>query len=401
MAMLLAGIAMTLTAFSYGRMAALYPSAGSAYTFVGRGLNDHLGFMAGWAMSMQYLLVPMVSIIQATLAIERLFPRVPYAIWAAFFAGLVTVLNLRGIRTAAKTNDLLIGLMFVLIGVFVVLGIRYLVRLQGWSGLISIKPFYDPHTFRVGGILTASSFVAVSYFGFEGVTTLAEDARNPRRDVLLGTILACLLTGLLDCAQVYLAQQIWPVYESYPDLETGFMDVTRRVGGTMLFHATGTTVILGMLACALSGQAAAARLLFGMGRENVLPRKVFAYLDPLKANPTYNILLVGLLAFVGSVLSGLEHATEVLNFGALLAFMGVNLATLRQCYFSRPLKPQRRLLKDALVPALGFLSCLGIVLSLPHLAKVIGGVWFLTGVAYDAVNTRGFRNRPVPINFGD
>jgi amino acid transporter len=184
-------------------------------------------------------------------------------------------------------------------------------------------------------------------------------------------------------------------------LETGFMDVTRRVGGSILFHTTGTTVILGMLACALSGQAAAARLLFGMGRENVLPRKIFAYLDPLKANPTYNVLLVGLLAFVGSLLFGLEHATEVLNFGALLAFMGVNLAALRQCYFSRPLTTQRRLLRDALVPALGFLSCFGIVLSLPHVAKMIGGAWFLTGVAYDALNTRGFRNRPVPIDFGN
>jgi amino acid transporter len=266
---------------------------------------------------------------------------------------------------------------------------------------MSIKPFYDPHTFRARHIVTASSFVALSYFGFEGVTTLAEDARNPKRDVLLGTILACLLTGLLDCAQVYLAQLVWPAYGSYPNLETGFMDVTQRVGGSMLFHATGVTVIFGMLACALSGQAAAARLLFGMGRENVIPRKVFSYLDPARVNPTYNIVLVGLLAFVGSILFGLEGATEVLNFGALLAFMGVNLATLRQYYFSTYLRRRRRLLGDGLMPALGFLSCLGIVLSLPHLAKMIGGAWFLTGVAYDAVNTRGFRHRPVPIDFGE
>jgi amino acid transporter len=400
-AMLVAGIAMTLTAFSYGRMAALFPSAGSAYTFVGRGLNDHLGFMAGWAMSMQYLLVPMLCIIQATLAIERLFPKVPYAVWAAFFAGLITFLNLRGIRTAARTNKLLVWIMFVVVGAFMVLGLRYLLRFQGWSGLISVKPFYDPLTFHPGDIMTASSFVALSYFGFEGVTTLAEDAQNPRRNVFLGTVLACLFTGVLSCLEVYLAQQVWPSYKSYPRLETGFMDVTRLVGGSVLFQATGAVVILGMLGCALSGQAAAARLLFGMGRESVLPRKIFAYLDPVKANPTCNIVVVGLLAFVGSILFGLEHAAEVLNFGALLAFMGVNLAALRQYYFSRRLRAQRRLFRDALVPALGFSSCLVILLSLPRLAKLVGGAWFLTGVAYDAVNTRGFRSRPVAIDFGD
>jgi len=138
-----------------------------------------------------------------------------------------------------------------------------------------------------------------------------------------------------------------------------------------------------------------------MGREDVLPRKIFAYLDPGRANPTYNILILGLLAFVGPILFGLEHAAEVLNFGALLAFMGVNLAALRQCYFSRRVRAERRLIRNALAPALGFFSCLGILLSLPHLAKIVGGAWFLIGVAYDAVNSRGFRSRPMPIDFGD
>ena len=141
---LLAGVAMLLTAVSYGRMASLYPSAGSAYAYVGRGLNAHLGFLAGWAMSIDYIVIPMIAVIQATLAVVRLVPSVPYAVWAGLFVAFMTGLNLRGIRTTAKTNGVLLVCMFVVIGFFIALAVRYLFLFHGWHGLLSVQPFYDP-----------------------------------------------------------------------------------------------------------------------------------------------------------------------------------------------------------------------------------------------------------------
>lgn len=136
-------------------------------------------------------------------------------------------------------------------------------------------------------------------------------------------------------------------------------------------------------------------MLFGFGRDNVLPRRLFAYLDPKRSSPTFNIWLVGLLALVGSFVLSYEVAAEVLNFGAFLGFMGVNLAVIRQYYIVG--KPGRKkwLLTDAIVPGLGFLFCLVIWWGLQRPAKIAGGMWFLAGLVYDAIRTRGFRLRPV------
>lgn len=395
--LLLAGIAMMLTAFSYGRMANLYPSAGSAYVYVGRGLNPHLGFLAGWAMTLDYLVLPIVAIVQASLAIQRLVPSVPYAAWVTLFALLITALNLRGIRTTAHANTALLVGMFVVIGAFLVLAVRYLFDLYGVHGFLSVQPFYHSSTFDFRSIATATSFAALTYIGFDGVTTLAEDVENPRRNVLLATVSVCLFTTVFSCVLVYLAQLIWPDYRTFGNVETAFMDVTRRVGGRALFHGMGIVVILSSVGGGLAGQVAAARVLFAMGRDNVLPRKVFAYLDPATNNPTINIVLVSLVAWAGSLLLSLEHAGELLNFGAFLAFMGVNLAAIRQYYFLQD-RNRRQILADAVVPALGFLFCLGIWLSLPVLAKLVGGAWFLVGVGYHGVRSHGFRVQPVLID---
>jgi len=395
---LISGIAMMLTAFSYGRMAALYPSAGSAYTYVGRGLNPHLGFLAGWAMSLDYLLFPIVAIIQAALTIQRLLPAIPYWGWVAIFAILLTGTNLKGIRATARTNIILLITMSVVIAAFLVLAITYLLHRHGLSSLFAVRPFYEGHTFNVRAIATATSFSALTYIGFDGVTTLAEDVENPRRNVLLATVLVCAFTTLFSCLLVYLAQLVWPDYHTFPSIETAFMDVTRRVGGARLFQGMGIVILLGSLGSGLSGQAAAARLLFGMGRDNVLPRRLFGYLDPATNNPAVNIALVGLVALIGALTLGLEHAGELLNFGAFLSFMGVNIAAIRQYYF-RGQGGNRNALRDLAVPLVGLLFCLGMWLGLPALAKTVGISWFAIGVLYDAWRTKGFRKSPATIDF--
>ena len=154
---LLAMVAMMITAFSYGRMAALYPAAGSAYTYVGRGLSPHLGFLAGWAMFLDYLLQPILNAVWVAVAVHRLVPQVPYAVGALLFVGLVVGLNLVGIRATARANRVLLGFMFVVIGAFIVLAVRYTYGLGGWGGIFSTEPFYNPKTFSFPVIGAATS----------------------------------------------------------------------------------------------------------------------------------------------------------------------------------------------------------------------------------------------------
>jgi amino acid transporter len=444
----IAMVAMMITAFSYGRMAAVYPAAGSAYTYVGRGLNPHLGFLAGWAMILDYLLQPLINTVWISTALhERYMPRVPYVVWAALIVSIVTLLNLRGIKSSARANKVLLFFMFIVVGLFVGLAVYFLLHGQGPAGLLSTKPFYDPAHFDRQRIWMATSFAALTYIGFDGVTTLSEDVENPKRNVLLAVVLTCLFAGLFSGLESYLGARVWPNWQTFPNLETAFMDICRRVGGPFLFHAMGAIIIVAAFGSALTGGLGAARLLFGMGRDNVLPRKFFGYLSPSSNTPSYNLLLIGLLAFGGAV--GLnyignayEHAAELLNFGAFLAFMGVNMATFWQftavrdsgqkwwllagllvCFavywwpFPSSMRVgvivlyilgvvylsvnRRRLLADTLLPLGGFVFCFLIWLNLNHVAKTVGFIWFVIGVMYVAVKTRGFRAAPVMIDFSD
>lgn len=315
------------------------------------------------------------------------------------FVGIMTVLNLRGIRATARANIALLVVTCTVIGVFMILAARYLFGLEGWAGVFSIQPFYDPQTFNPRVIWTATSYAALTYIGFDGVTTLAEEVENPKRNVMLATVLVCLFTGIVGGLEVYLGQRVWPDFRSFPNAETAFMDVARRVGGPVLFQALGVVLILATVGAGLTGQVGAARLLFGMGRDNVLPRKSFAYLDPKRNTPTLNIWLIGILAYIGTLFISYEQAGEILNFGAFLAFMGVNLATFSQFAIAQQAGHKRRWFADVVMPLLGFAFCLWIWLGLRLPAKIVGGAWLVGGLIYGAIRTRGFRERPLMIDF--
>jgi amino acid transporter len=408
---LIAMFAMLITAVSYGRMAALYPAAGSAYTYVGRGLNPHLGFLAGWAMILDYVLQPVINTVWIATALHERhrdyhIPQIPFVVWAALIVGIVTYLNLRGIKTSAVANKILLFFMFIVVGFFFVLASRFLFHSQGWGGVISIQPIYDPKTFRWPIIWSATSFAALTYIGFDGVTTLSEEVENPKRNVLLATVLTCVFAGVFSALEVYLGARVWPDWHTFPNLETAFMDICRHVGGLLLFHGMGAILILAAFGSALTGGLGAARLLYGMGRDNVLPRGIFGHLSPKTSTPSYSIMLIGLVAFGGAV--GLnytghayQHAGETLNFGAFLAFMGVNFATFWQfTVLGRPGRESRTFV-DAVLPLFGFAFCAVIWWKLHLISKVVGGIWFAIGVGYVGIKTRGFREKPMMIDFTD
>jgi putrescine importer len=397
---LIAMAAMMITAVSYGRMAALYPSAGSAYTYVGRGLNPHLGFLAGWAMLLDYLIIPVVNVIYGALSAERLVPAIPYWGWALIIGLGMTLLNVRGIRATARANQVLMAAMVVVAVAFVVAAVRYLFQTAGWSGLVSLAPFYDPATFNFRDVCTATSFAAAAYVGFDGITTLSEDAINPKRTVPLATVLVCLVTGLTAILLAYLAQRVAPDSDRFTNVETMFMDIAHMVGGSWLLVAIAVVMAVTCFGSGLTSQVGAARLLYGMGRDNVLPRAVFGRLDRHNS-PALNIWLIGAAALAGAFLLNYERATELINFGAFLAFMGVNAAAIRVYWFNPPPDYRRQWLTDLAVPALAFLFCFWIWWSLPKPAQIVGGIWFVLGVLYAAIRTRGFRRRPATIDFSE
>ena len=398
--LLAAMIAMTATAVSFGRMATVYPSAGSVYTYVSRGFNAQIGFVVGWAMFLEYLFQPLQNSLYAALTVQRLLPHVPFALLSAGAVGFMTLLCWFGIRTTARANQILLAFMSIVMIAFIFEALWYIFTHQQWHGLISAQPFYDPKTFSVRAIAAGTALAATTYIGFDGVSILAEEVENPRRNVLLASVLVCVFTGLFAAFQVYLAQRIWPDFRTLANPETAFMDVARVAGGYHLFVGFAIVLLVSSLACGLAGLLGAVRLLYGMGRDNILPRKIFGHLNAERGSPSYNVIIAGALAYLGTLTMGWERSVEILNFGALMAFMAVNLAAIRYFGFSPEMKNKRKLFLDVIVPALGFLFCLVIFLGLQNSTLAAGAIWVGVGALYVLLKTKAL-GQPVAIDFSE
>ena len=397
--LLLAMVAMSVTAVSFGRMASVYPSAGSVYTYISRGLNPNLGFIVGWAMFLEYLFQPIQNALYAVLTVQRLMPRVPFPALAAIAIGLITIVTVQGIKFTARTDEALLGFMVLVTLVFLVEAFRYIVLHDHFSGLFSMRPVYNPETWSIRAVAAGTGLAALVFIGFDGVSILAEEVENPKRNVLLATVLVVIFTGLFSGLQVYLAQRVLPDYSTLQNPETAFMDVAKVASGQLLFTAYGVMLLISSIACGLAGHVGAARLLYSMGRDDVLPKKVFGHLSVKKGNPNYNIWIVGGLAYVGVLTIPWEHAAEIVTFGALLAFMGVNISALRHFWFSREAVGHRNFFVDAFVPGFGFVFCALLLISLQTWTKYAGLAWLSAGFLYNAYKTRGFTRRPQLIDF--
>jgi putrescine importer len=395
---LIAMVGMLFTAISYGRMARVYPSAGSAFTYVGQEINPVLGYVTGWSMVMDYMLNPMICIVWCSQQAHVFAPVVPYWGWAVFIAIVLTFLNIQGVKTSARVNAGLAAAMGAVIVVFFVAAARYVFGTPHAGAGFFTRPFYDPQTFDFRAVLGGTSIAVLTYIGFDGISTLSEEAENPRRNILLATVFTCLVIGILSAVEVYAAQLIWPASQPFPNEDTAFVAVAQRAWPP-LFAVVGFTLLVANFGSGLGAQIGAARLLFGMGRSNALPKSFFGAVDPRHRIPRNNVIFVGacaltaaLLVSVGMFSYGL--GAEMLNFGALLAFMGVNAAAIVHYY----VRNNERNLLDLLPPLAGFLICLVLWLGLSRPAKIAGVIWMAAGIAFGAWKTHGFRRSLIDFN---
>ncbi|MGH9500322.1 MAG: APC family permease [Terriglobales bacterium] len=394
---LIAMVAMLFTAISYGRMARAYPSAGSAFTYVGQEINPALGYVTGWSMVMDYMLNPMICIIWISQQAHVFAPGISYGVWATFFALVFTALNVQGVKTSARVNTALAVGMGVVIAIFFVAAARYIFGGPHAAGYFT-RPFYDPQTWNTKTVLGGTSVAVLTYIGFDGISTLSEEAENPRRNILLATVLVCVVIGILSALQVYAAQLIWPASEAYPNVDTAFTFVAGRAWAP-LFAIVGFTLVVANFGSGMGAQLGAARLLYGMGRSSALPKSFFGAVDPKRHVPRNNVLFVGALALAGAFVlpaiagaaTGYELGANLLNFGALIAFMGVNLAAFVRYY----LHEKDKKLSNLLPPLFGFVICFALWINLSPKALVFGALWMAAGIAFGAWKTRGFRGNLV------
>ncbi len=418
--LLIAMVAMLFTAFSYGRMARAYPSAGSAFTYVGKEINPAIGYVTGWSMVMDYMLNPMICIIWCSQQAHVFAPVIPYAIWAIFFGAVFTGLNIQGIKTSARVNTLLAAGMGAVVAVFFVAAARYISGNPHDGRAFFTRPFYDPQMWDLRAVLGATSVAVLSYIGFDGISTLSEEAENPRRNILLATVLTCFVIGILSAIEVYAAQLIWPASQPFPNSDTAYTYVAGRAWGP-LFAVVGFTLLIANFGSGMGAQIGAARLLYGMGRSKALPESFFGVVDSRRRVPRNNVIFVGLIALGGAFVLSYGLGAEMLNFGALIAFMGVNMAAFIRYHVRESggnafmplfitglvivlvLLPYQSLILWGIAgvgllvlavwtpPLAGFTICFFLWKNLSWKAWIVGGIWMIVGIAFGAIKTRGFR----------
>ena len=367
-AYLVATMAMLLTALSYAGLARWYPEAGSVHTYASRVLHAHVGFLAGWAIALDYVMIPVVNVMIAGIFGAQLVPAIPPSIWMGTWLVVVTALNALGVETTDRSARVVLAIEIVALLVFVAVAV--------WLGH---GPLLNADAAGWSPVFAASSIVAISFLGFDAVTTLAEEAVEPQRTVPRAVILTCLAAGALFIAVSASAYRAYPVW-TFADVDAAGFTAAAAIGGVGLASLVAVGELVGSFASALAGQAGAARLLFGISRATGLGHGVLDRVHAVRQVPTGAVgalAAAGLLAFV----LGLEQVVSLINFGALSGFLVVHAAAMKEGLHRHPQRTPWIWLRHVVVPLVGAAFVATLLVNLSRLALTVGGTWLVAGIA--------------------
>lgn len=388
-------IAMLFTAFSYAALVKAFPRAGSAYTYARRAFGGHVGFLTGWSLMIDYLLLPLINYVLMGIYLNAQLPGIPPWVFALAGVVLITGLNVVGITVVRNANLVLVGLQLVFAAVFVVCAVLHVAQNPGVSLL---QPLYDAGlTFP--GLLAGAAMLALSFLGFDAISTLSEEARDPERTVPRAIIFTTIIGGLIFTVIAYVSTLVIPRVADLENPDAAANQIMEVAAGRWLEVFFLIAYIAGCIAAALASQASVARILFAMGRDGVLPA-FFARLSPRYQTPVGAALFVGVVS-LAALVADLNTVASLISFGALAAFSLVNLSVIKHFLIDERRRGGAAILRFGVLPALGFALTAWLWFSLSALALTVGLVWIGVGIVWLAVLTRGFRRRPPEVEFDD
>lgn len=402
-------VAILLTSISYGHMIKRYPSSGSAYTYAQKSIHPNVGFMVGWSSWLDYLLSPLVNIILADIYLRALYPEVNNWIWIIGLTLIMTVINLFGSRFVARFNTTIVVIQLGVIFYFVYQ--VYMLLTQGiyadgslnpdQHNLWSLDPFWNEMT-SIGALIGGATILCFSFTGFDALSSLAEETKDAEKTLPKAIFLTALIAGIIFIVSTYFIQLFFPsdanIYfkpldESQPVMlaALGNVEVLAALGGIAFKTLVLNFAVIAVLASGISAHAGVSRLMYVMGRDNVINKKIFGHISPKLHTPTYNILIVGAVALTAGFLD-LEHIVNLISFGALTAFSFVNFSVIsRYALRDGRTKTFKEVFNYIIIPSLGFASVFLMWLEIDEMALKLGLAWAVAGVAYLAYKTRGFR----------
>ncbi|MBU9816544.1 APC family permease [Rahnella sp. C60] len=386
-------IAVLFTAVSYGKLVQRFPSAGSAYTYAQKAISPHVGFMVGWSSLLDYLFMPMINILLAKIYLEAIFPGVPSWIFVVALVGMMTAFNLRGIKIVANLNSIIVVVQVAIMVVFLGLLVRGVYMGEGMGTLATTKPFFSENA-HVVPMITGATILCFSFLGFDGISSLSEETPNAGKVIPKAIFLTALIGGIIFVVVSYFLQLYFPDISRFKDPDASQPEIMLYVAGKFFQSVILCFSCVTVLASGMAAHAGVSRLLYVMGRDGVFPEKLFGYVHPKWRTPTFNVLLVGVVA-MSAVTFDLVTATALINFGALVAFTFVNLSVISQFYIR---EKRNRTFKDhvnyLILPVIGALTVGALWLNLESSSMTLGLVWGAIGLGYLAFITKAFRKQP-------
>lgn len=387
LAYLIGMVGMIFTAFSYWRMSEEFPISGSVYGYATHAIGKGVGFVSGWAILLDYILVPALLYVVAAAALGSVLPTVPFWIWIVGFVLINTVINVVGIQFTARFNWVMLIFEVIVFIVFSVAAISYITKNPDVS--FTLDPIFNGDQFSMTIVLSAVSVCVLSFLGFDGISTLAEESKGGPDSVGKASIWALLVVGVFFIIQTYLAACVmpWEGIETFADIDGAFYEVANTAGGAgvMWLCALATGLAWGIADC-LVAQAAISRILFSMARDGFLP-KPLAKVHPRFKTPHVSTILVAIISLVITLgfTQGIQDLAELINFGALSAFIILNFTVI---YYFMYKKKSKQYFKHLVLPLIGFVV-IGIVwFSLSANAMKLGLVWVVVGIILYNIITR-------------
>jgi amino acid transporter len=389
-------VVMLFTSFSYSQMVKAYPQAGSAYTYVNKSVQPHVGFLTGWLMLLDYLLVPMICYLLLGIYINEFFPVIPIWLIVIVVTALGAIINIIGMKTASIIDTVIIAAQIGFTLLLIIIAAKYVAGGGGTADLTVGKALYNPDTFDFGNIMTASAVLCVSFVGFDAVSTMAEEAKNPEKIMGKAIISTIVIAGILFMITSYFTQIAWPMaYQEIEDVDSGIFEFFPRIGEEWMGNVFFITDNFASFICAMAGMAAVSRVLYGMGRDNILPKKFFGNLSPRFQTPVNNILLTSVISLTAIFYQdNLFGAASLISFGAVTGFFMVNLSVVFHYYIKQKMRGGKNTLKYLIAPGIGMLSLIVVFINIETNAKILGSVWLAVGIVYLAVKTKGFKELP-------
>ncbi|MFG2817794.1 APC family permease [Kitasatospora sp. NPDC048365] len=382
---LLATVAMGLTAWSYARMVRAVPQTGSVFAYARAGLGEGPGFVAGWMVMLDYLLIPAVAYLFSGIALNSLVPGVSRWVWTALAVVVTTGLNLVGVRTAAAVGFAVLAMEIAVLAVFLVAATVELLRhgaARDW-----LSPVEGVGGFSLTAVVSAVSVAVLSYLGFDAIASFVEEAVGASAAVARALLWCLALAGLLFVAQTWLAALLEPLSPTELAADpakqgSAFYDTVEAGVGHWLHVLIAASKAIGAAFAALAGQAAAGRLVYAMGRDGRLPRFLGA-VDPVSAVPRRALLATAAVTMAAAVWAasrddGLDRLTSVVNVGALTAFVLLHASVIGWYVVRQGARPWWRY---TVVPVLGIAVIVWVLVEASPAALLVGALWLLVGLA--------------------